>query len=169
MSASSTAITVTFYFETSRAEGTPEEVLTRMCHEQTTSGYDTLAGRAAAAPRLAPYQASVQKLRLMPSTDEVDCGFAEVDFPWESMSQTGNPLEDALCFVMGESSHVKGMLKLRMVDLTFPDHMMRDSFGSPSWCSGSPRNSGRPQSAAADGSDAPRGWPGTGGIRQDHL
>ena len=35
------------------------------------------------------------------------------------MSQTGNPLEDALCFVMGESSHVKGMLKLEMVDLTF--------------------------------------------------
>lgn len=128
MSTSSTAITVTFYFETSRAEGSPEEVLTRMCLEQTTSGYDTLAGRAA-APRLAPYQASVQKLRLMPSTDGVDCGFAEIDFPWTSLSQTGNPIEDALCFVMGESSHVKGMLKLKMVDLTFPDHMMRSLSG----------------------------------------
>jgi ribulose-bisphosphate carboxylase large chain len=128
MSTSSTAITVTFYFETARAEGTPEEVLTRMCLEQTTSGYDTLEGRAA-APRLAPYQASVQKLRLMPSADGVDCGFAEIDFPWESLSQTGNPIEDALCFVMGESSHVKGMLKLKMVDLTFPDHMMRTLSG----------------------------------------
>ncbi len=128
MSAEGSSITVTFYFETSRAVGSPDEVLTRMCHEQTTTGYDTLAGRAA-APRLAPYQASVQKLRLMPSTDEVDCGFAEVDFPWNSMSQTGNPLEDALCFVMGESSHVKGMLKLRMVDLTFPDDMMRTLAG----------------------------------------
>src|ERR1035438_1570859 len=94
MSTSTIAITVTFYFETSRAEGTPEEVLTRMCLEQTTSGYDTLTGRAA-APRLAPYQASVQKLRLMPSGDGVDCGFAEVDFPWTSLSQTGNPIEDA--------------------------------------------------------------------------
>jgi ribulose-bisphosphate carboxylase large chain len=128
MNAEGSSITVTFYFETSRSAGAPEEILTRMCHEQTTTGYDTLAGRAA-APRLAPYQASVQKLRLMPSTDEVDCGFAEIDFPWNSMSQTGNPLEDALCFVMGESSHVKGMLKLRMVDLTFPDDMMRTLAG----------------------------------------
>src|SRR5215470_401962 len=124
MNPESPAIKVTFYFETARAVGTPEEVLTRMCHEQTTTGYDTLAGRAA-APRLAPYQASVQKLRLMPSTDEVEAGFAEVDFPWMSMTHTGNPLEDALCFVMGESSHVAGMLKLRMVDLVFPDDMMR--------------------------------------------
>lgn len=128
MNAESPAIKVTFYFETARAVGTPEEVLTRMCHEQTTTGYDTLAGRAA-APRLAPYQASVQKLRLMPSTDEVDAGFAEVDFPWNSMSHTGNPLEDALCFVMGESSHVKGMLKLRMVDLAFPSETMRTLAG----------------------------------------
>jgi ribulose-bisphosphate carboxylase large chain len=128
MNAESPSITVTFYFETSRAVGTAEEVLTHMCHEQTTTGYDTLAGRAA-APRLAPYQASVQKLRMMPSTDEVDCGFAEVDFPWNSMSHTGNPLEDALCFVMGESSHVKGMLKLRMVDLTFPEDMMQTLAG----------------------------------------
>jgi len=124
MSTSSAELTVTFYFETSRAEGTPEEVLTRMCHEQTTSGFDTLEGRAA-APRLAPYQASVQKLRMMPSADGVDCGFAEIDFPWTSLSQTGNPIEDALCFVMGESSHVKGMLKLKMVDLAFPDHLMQ--------------------------------------------
>jgi ribulose 1,5-bisphosphate carboxylase large subunit-like protein/acyl carrier protein len=129
MNAEGTSIKVTFYFETARAVGTPDEVLTRMCHEQTTTGYDTLAGRAA-APRLAPYQASVQKLRLMPSTDEVDSGFAEIDFPWNSMSHTGNPLEDALCFVMGESSHVKGMLKLRMVDLSFPDDMMR-TLGGP--------------------------------------
>ena len=90
MSTSSTAITVTFYFETSSAAGTPEEVLTRMCHEQTTSGFDTLAGRAA-APRLAPYQASVQKLRLMPSTNGVDCGFAEVDFPWDVDEPDGKP------------------------------------------------------------------------------
>src|SRR5215467_15371585 len=110
MSADGSPVKVTFYFETSRGAGTPEEILTRMCHEQTTTGYDTLAGRAA-APRLAPYQASVQKLWLMPSTDEVETGFAEVDFPWNSMSHTGNPLEDALCFVMGESSHVKGILK----------------------------------------------------------
>ena len=46
-------LTVTFYFETSRAAGKPEEILTHMCHEQTTTGYDTLEGRAA-APRLAP-------------------------------------------------------------------------------------------------------------------
>jgi ribulose-bisphosphate carboxylase large chain len=65
----------------------------------------------------------------MPSTEEVDAGFAEVDFPWNSMSHTGNPLEDALCFVMGESSHVKGMLKLRMVDLAFPSDMMRTLAG----------------------------------------
>src|SRR5271165_5526273 len=99
MSTSSTAITVTFYFETSRVEGTPEEVLTRMCLEQTTSGYDTLEGRAA-APRLAPYQASVQKLRLMPSAEGVDCGFAEVSSPWTSLRRPGTPLED----VQGNSS-----------------------------------------------------------------
>ena len=128
MGADGSPLRVTFYFETSPAAGTPEEILTRMCHEQTTSGFDTLAGRAA-APRLAPYQASVQKLRLMPSTADVDAGFAEVDFPWTSMTQTGNPLEDALCFVMGESSHVAGMLKLRMVDLNFPDDMMRTLAG----------------------------------------
>lgn len=124
MSNSTSQLTVTFYFETSPAAGTPEKILTSMCHEQTTSGFDTLTGQAA-APRLAPYQASIRRLRKLPSTSEVDCGYAEIDFPWESMSQTGNVLEDALTFVMGESSHVKGMLKLRMVDLNFPEDMMR--------------------------------------------
>ena len=124
MSTSASPLTVTFYFETSRSVGTPEQVLTSMCHEQTTSGFDTLTGRAA-APRLAPFQAAIRRLRRLPSTGEVDCGYAEIDFPWESMSHTGNPLEDALTFVMGESSHVKGMLKLRMVDLNFPDDMMK--------------------------------------------
>ena len=124
MSTVATSLAVTFYFETSRAAGTPEEILTHMCHEQTTTGFDTLAGQAA-APRLAPYQASIQRLRLLPSTPEIDCGYAEIDFPWASMSHTGNALEDALTFVMGESSHVKGMLKLRMVDLGFPEEMLR--------------------------------------------
>jgi ribulose 1,5-bisphosphate carboxylase large subunit-like protein len=124
MSASTTPLAVTFYFETSRAAGTPESILTSMCHEQTTTGYDTLAGRAAAA-RLVPFQATVQRIRRLPSTAEVDSGYAEIDFPWESMSHTGNPLEDALTFVMGESSHVKGMLKLRMVDLNFPEDMLK--------------------------------------------
>ena len=125
MSTVAAPLTVTFYFETSRAAGKPEEILTHMCHEQTTTGYDTLEGRAA-APRLAPYQASVQRLRMLPSGGgDIDSGYAEVDFPWASMSHTGNALEDALTFVMGESSHVKGMLKLRMVDLNFPEDMMR--------------------------------------------
>ncbi|MBV9183494.1 MAG: hypothetical protein JO356_19495 [Acidobacteria bacterium] len=124
MNTSSSPLSVTFYFETSRAVGTPEEILTRMCHEQTTTGYDTLVGRAA-APRLAPFQATVQRIRLLPSGGDIDCGYAEVDFPWQSMSHTGNALEDALTFVMGESSHVKGMLKLRMVDLGFPADMLR--------------------------------------------
>lgn len=123
MSTSAPSLAVTFYFETSRATGTPEEILTRMCHEQTTTGYDTLAGKAAAA-RLVPFQATVRRIRLLPSAGDVDSGYAEVDFPWESMSHAGNPLEDALTFVMGESSHVKGMLKLRMVDLGFPESMM---------------------------------------------
>ncbi len=117
-------LTVTFYFETSKAVGTPEDVLTRMCYEQTTTGFDTLSGLAA-APRLAPYQAAVQRIRLLPSTSEVDRGYAEVDFPWASMSHLGNGLEDALTFVMGESSHVKGMLKLRMFDMTLPADMMK--------------------------------------------
>jgi ribulose-bisphosphate carboxylase large chain len=124
MSTVESPLTVTFYFETSKAVGTPEDVLTRMCYEQTTTGYDTLVGRAA-APRLAPYQASVQRIRLLPCTSEIDCGYAEVDFPWASMSHTGNGLEDALTFVMGESSHVKGMLKLRMFDMTLPADMMK--------------------------------------------
>jgi ribulose-bisphosphate carboxylase large chain len=124
MSTVASPLTVTFYFETSRAVGTPEQVLTQMCYEQTTTGYDTLEGRAS-APRLSPYQASVQRLRMLPSTSEVDCGYADVDFPWASMSHSGNGLEDALTFVMGESSHVKGMLKLRMVDLSLPAEMMR--------------------------------------------
>src|SRR5262249_13991569 len=124
MSTSASPLTVTFYFETSRAVGAPESILTNMCHEQTTTGYDTVAGRAAAA-RLVPFQATVQRIRRLPSTAEVDSGYVEIDFPWESMSHTGNPLEDALTFVMGESSHVKGMLKLRMVDLNFPDEMTK--------------------------------------------
>ena len=125
MSSAASPLTVTFYFETSRGAGKPEEILTHMCHEQTTTGYDTLVGRAA-APRLAPYQASVQRLRMLPSLGgDIDSGYAEIDFPWASMSHTGNALEDALTFVMGESSHVKGMLKLRMVDLNFPEDMMR--------------------------------------------
>jgi ribulose-bisphosphate carboxylase large chain len=125
MNAVGAPLKVTFYFETSRAVGPSEEVLTRLCHEQTTTGYDTLSGQAAAA-RLAPYQATVRSLRLLPSTGaDIDCGYAEVDFPWASMSHTGNALEDALTFVMGESSHVKGMLRLRMVDLNFPVDMMQ--------------------------------------------
>src|SRR5262249_61508515 len=118
MSTSASPLAVPFYFETSRAVGTPESILTNMCHEQTTTGYDTLAGRAAAA-RLVPFQATVQRVRRLPSTAEVDSGYAEIDFPWESMSHTGNSLEDALTFVMGEASHLKGMLKVRMGDRNF--------------------------------------------------
>lgn len=124
MSSSPLSLTASFYFETSRGAGQPEEILTHMCHEQTTTGYDTLAGRAAAA-RLVPYQASIQKVRLLRSNGEIDAGFAEIDFPWCSVSQSGNSLEDAMCFVMGESSHVHGMLKLRLLDLSFPREMMQ--------------------------------------------
>ena len=75
MSTSAPSLSVTFYFETSRSAGTPEEILTRMCHEQTTTGYDTLAGRAAAA-RLVPFQATVHRIRLLPSVGDVDSGYA---------------------------------------------------------------------------------------------
>src|SRR5215472_16991442 len=119
---SNSPITATFYYETSRVAGPPEEILTRMCLEQTTSGYDTLTCRPS-APRLVPYQASIHSLQPLPSNSEVNCGFAEIDFPWTSVSQTGNSLEDALCFVIGESSHVAGMLKLRLMDLGFPTEM----------------------------------------------
>jgi ribulose-bisphosphate carboxylase large chain len=124
MITSPSSLTASFYFETSRAAGRPEEILTHMCHEQTTTGYDTLACRAG-AQRLESYQASVQKLQLLPSNNERDSGFAEIDFPWGSVSHTGNSLEDAMCFVMGESSHVHGMLKLRLLDLSFPAEMLR--------------------------------------------
>src|SRR5205814_10650579 len=113
MSTVAAPLTVTFYFETSRAAGKPEEILTHMCHEQTTTGYDTLAGLAA-APRLAPYQASGQRLRMLPSAGgAVESGYAAVDFPWASVRHLGSALEDALTREAGRVRHGKGLLTLR--------------------------------------------------------
>jgi ribulose 1,5-bisphosphate carboxylase large subunit-like protein len=124
MSIATSQLTAFFYLETNRNAGSPEEILTSLCHEQTTTGYDTLACMAR-APHLVPYQASIKSLRMLPSSGDVESGFAEIDFPWHSISQTGNGLEDALCFVIGESSHVRGMLKLRLVDLQLPADVIR--------------------------------------------
>src|SRR5258708_35988060 len=95
MSSVASPLTVTFYFETSRAAGKPEEILTHMCHEQTTTGDETVEG-GAAARRLAPYQASGQRLRMLPCAGgDLGSGSAEGGFPGGPMRHPAHACEDA--------------------------------------------------------------------------
>jgi ribulose 1,5-bisphosphate carboxylase large subunit-like protein len=101
--------------------GNPAEILTAMAHEQTTTGYDTIRKRYDS--RLEQHRAEVRDLTVDGRAGQAATGTASVSFPLLNVSR-GYPIEDVLCFAMGESSHVRGIKQLRLVDLELPPEML---------------------------------------------
>ncbi len=105
---------VTYQFETTNP---PEDVFQGLSIEQTTTGYNTLKKQKYG---LSPYIANIESLSSKKHVNNLYVGEVQVAFPTCNLSSTGNPIEDAFCFAIGESRHVQGIHMLRMIDIKFP-------------------------------------------------
>lgn len=99
----------------------PEHVFRAMAKEQTTTGYNTIKQSFIS---LEDFRAEIHSINVEWIGDKVYRGTVCVRFPAVNLSSSGNPFEDMLCFAIGESRHVRGITKLKLLDLELPVSIM---------------------------------------------